>query len=219
MIIEQYFRDKVRKYYASNGRKFFWRQNRLTPFQVMITELFLKKTRAENVDKHVYGFLKEFPTNEKLLCCNERVLFRKVRRLGLGRQRTTALKKISSYMKEYSGGHLPSTIDEISKIPHIGLYTANATMCFGFNKRFPILDVNTSRIISRFFSIRNNLDLRDNAELQDKAKKLLPRNDFKEYNWGLLDLGAMICKSKPLCPECPLKNYCKYYNRHSHDGR
>lgn len=208
---EQYFRDKVKGYYKSNGRIFFWRYKKLTPFQVMITELFLKKTRAETVEKYVYGFLKEFPSSAKILRCKSLVLSKKVKPLGLGRQRTTALKKASSYIKNRLGNCLPQDLDEISKIPYVGLYTANATMCFGFNKRLPILDINTSRIIARFFSIRNNLDLRNNVELQDKSKELLPRNRFKEYNWGLLDLGATICKSKPLCYKCTLRTKCNYY--------
>ena len=210
MITEQYFRNKIRKYYISNGRDFFWRHKKLTPFQVMLTELFLKKTRAETVEKHVFNFLKEFPSSEKILQCKNSVLLKKVLPLGLGRQRITALKKATLYLKNYLRNRLSSNIKEISKIPYIGLYTANAIICFGFNKRSPILDVNASRIISRFFSIRNDLDLRDNVELQDKARKLLPRNGFKEYNWGLLDIGAMICKTRPFCFKCSLQRRCQY---------
>jgi A/G-specific adenine glycosylase len=211
MKTEQFFRNRVKEYYARFGRDFFWRSGNLTPYQIMITELFLKKTRAENVEKHVLGFLKEFPTYKKILQCKRNALYRKVQGLGLGRQRTVALKEIAIYVNKKFSGRLPEDINEISEIPHVGPYIANATMCFGLNKRSPILDVNTSRIISRFFSIRNNLDLRDNVELQDKAKELLPRNGFKEYNWGLLDLGAGICKSKPLCYKCTLRTKCNYY--------
>jgi len=222
MKSEQYFRHKVKDYYKLNGRKFFWRQKKLTPFQVMITEFFLKKTKAETVEKYIFKFLKEFPNSRRILQCKNSILLKKVQPLGLGQQRTRALKKATSYLKNHLGNRFPSNIEDISKIPYVGLYTANATMCFGFNKRSPILDVNISRIISRYFSIRNNIDLRDNAKLQDKARELLPRYGFKEYNWGLLDLGAAICKSKPLCYKCTLMAKCSYYlnrnNRRLHQA-
>jgi A/G-specific adenine glycosylase len=215
MKTEQFFRNKVKEYYTRFGRDFFWRSGNLTPYQIMITELFLKKTRAENVEKHVFGFLKEFPTYKKILQCKKSTLYRKVQGLGLGRQRTVALKEIAIYVNKKFSGRLPEDINKISEIPHVGPYIANATMCFGLNKRSPILDINTSRIISRFFGLNNDVDLRNNSELQDKASEVLPRRRFKEYNWGLLDLGSSTCKANPLCQNCLLKIHCNYYRQHS----
>ena len=204
----QYFRDKVRQYYGLNKRDFYWRRTRLSPFQVMITELFLKKTRAETVDKFMLDFVTRYDTSKKLLKASEKEILKQVSTLGLGNQRTRALVQISRHVHEYHAGELPCDLKEIMEIPHVGLYIANATMCFGFNKRYPILDVNTSRVISRFFSMENKKDLRDDRDLQAKAGELLPREGFKEYNWGLLDLSAGVCRSRPSCTQCPLRRKC-----------
>ena len=206
----QYFRDTVRRFYYENKRDFFWRKEDLSPYQIMITELLLKKTKAETVDKFMLDFIRKYDDNSKILAEKVQNLLNQVSRLGLGNQRTRALKKISKYIHESYSDELPCNLDKLMKIPHIGFYIANATMCFGFNRRSMILDVNTSRIISRFFSIDNSKDLRDNLILQQKARELLPMIDFKEYNWGLLDLGALICKPKPLCRKCPLQLKCGY---------
>jgi len=117
----------------------------------------------------------------------------------------------TSYVTENYGGKIPIDLSKIASIPHVGLYISSATACFGFNQRVPILDVNISRIISRVFSINGKRDLRDNKALQAKAQELVPRQGFKEYNWGLLDLGALVCKPRPLCKRCPLKSKCDYY--------
>ncbi|MGB2727605.1 MAG: DNA (cytosine-5-)-methyltransferase [Halobacteriota archaeon] len=207
----RYFRKKILDFYKQNKRKFFWRTEDLEPFQVMTTELFLKKTKAETVEKYMHTFIKKYNSNIKLREAKESEIFNKISRLGLGKQRTRALKEISSYIHENFNDNLPDKAENLLEIPHVGLYVTNATICFGFNKRSPILDVNTSRIISRFFNIDNNKDLRDNKELQDMVKKLLPRKNFKEYNWGLLDLGALVCKTKPLCDKCPLVKKCIFY--------
>ena len=207
----RYFRKKILDFYKQNKRNFFWRTEDLEPFQVMTTELFLKKTKAETVEKYMHTFIKKYNSNIKLREAKESEIFNKISRLGLGKQRTRALKEISSYIHENFNDNLPDKAEYLLEIPHVGLYVTNATICFGFNKRSPILDVNTSRIISRFFNIDNNKDLRDNKELQDMVKKLLPRKNFKEYNWGLLDLGALVCKTKPLCDKCPLVKKCIFY--------
>lgn len=209
----QYFRNRVKIFYYSNKRNFFWRREKLSPFQNLITELFLKKTRAETVDKRGISFIKEYRSPEKIFKEQRAKIFKKVAFLGLGNQRTKALKEISRYICWNFNGRLPCNLAEIESIPHVGLYIANATSCFGFNKRVSILDVNSSRIISRFFDIDSRKDIRDNKELQEKARELLPRKAFKEYNWGLLDLGALVCKPRPLCKECPLRKGCGYYSR------
>jgi A/G-specific adenine glycosylase len=207
----QYFRDKVKAFYHAHKRDFFWRRVRLKPFQIMIVELFLKKTKAETVNTRMYGFVSKYNTPKKILKERKAVILRKISPLGLGSQRTIALRTISKHIQENYEGTLPSNLTKIENIPHIGLYISNATLCFGFNKRVPILDVNTNRVISRVFGIDGKQDLRDNKKLQETALKLLPRKSFKEYNWGLLDLGALICKPIPLCVKCPLKSICWYY--------
>ena len=209
----QFFRDKVKEFYSKNKRKFFWRTENLSPYQVLLIELFLKLTRAETVNTRLVNFIHEYDSNHKLLKEEKEVLFSRIKGAGLGNQRTRALERIAEFIEEKHNGRLPSNLNELMKIPYVGLYTANAVLCFGFNRRASILDVNASRIISRFFSIDNTRDLRDNEELQQKAKELLPRKNFKEYNWGLLDLGALVCKPRPSCEKCPLRRKCNYYSK------
>lgn len=210
---DYYFRNKILRYYEKHKRDFFWRRVNLSPFQIMLTELFLKKTKAETVNKRMLNFVKKYNTNRKLFKASKKEISRKIAPLGLGEQRTRGLRAISKYLHDNHNDELPGTMEEIIKIPHIGIYTANAVMCFGYNKRSPILDVNTSRIVSRYYLIKNDRDLRDNYKLQEKAKELVPRAKFKEYNWGLLDLGALVCKPRPLCGVCPLKTKCCYPSR------
>ncbi len=204
----QYFRNKIICFYNRNGRNFYWREKKLTPFQILILELLLKKTKAQTVEKIITGFIRKYPSNKKLYNSKKMNLYNDIKKLGLGNQRVEGLIRISKYIKEQFNHKLPCDEIKLLNIPHIGLYIANATMCFGFNQRFSILDVNTSRVISRFFSIDNTKDIRDNNKLHIKAQKLLPRKYFKEYNWGLLDFGAIVCSTKPLCNECLINKRC-----------
>jgi len=210
--LDQYFRDRIKKFYEINGRNFFWRENNITPFQVMIAELLLKKTRAENVHKYVYNFVTKHKNNMALFNLNDKDISKLIKPLGLANQRTAAIRQVINYLHENYDNQVPNNYENLKEIPYIGEYTAGAIMCFAFNKRYPVLDVNSSRIISRFFSLKNDKDLRDNPILKQKSLELLPRKKFKEYNWGLLDLGAIKCKTNPICKNCILKRKCKYYN-------
>ena len=211
MAEKQYFRNHIKRFYSTNGRTFFWRKRKLPAFQVLIVELFLQKTRAENAENIISQFIKEYPSNQKLYIARKKTIFRKISRLGLGNQRSKALRNISLYLHAHHRDRIPKDINDLRKIPNIGMYIANAIMCFAFGKRYPLLDVNTSRIISRFFSINNHVDLRRNSELYNQSQKLVPYKHIKEYHWGLLDLGALFCRTKPICCKCPLKRKCSYF--------
>jgi A/G-specific adenine glycosylase len=184
---------------------------KLSPFQLMIVELLLKKTRAETAEKVIKEFVKEFPSNNKLRKAHHKKIYSKIACLGLGKQRTRAIREISNFLHNNYKNKFPNRVEEIEKIPHLGMYIKNAIMCFAFNQSYSILDVNTSRIISRFYGMENSIDLRRNYELQRQADELVPRKNVKEYNWGLLDLGAQVCRPKPLCNICPVKRKCNFF--------
>ena len=47
------------------------------------------------------------------------------------------------------GGHLPTTVPDLLRIPGIGPYTAGAIASIAFEKKVPIVDGNVIRVLSR----------------------------------------------------------------------
>ena len=130
-----------------------------------------------------------------------------LRPLGLQKQRRNALKQIAEIILSEYSGNIPSNEKMLLSLPHIGQYSTNAILCFNYGIRKPIVDVNVARVITRFFGIPMPKDIR-NEKLWELAEKLLPEKDFINYNYGLLDLGGLICKKSPLCNSCFLDNIC-----------
>ena len=49
--------------------------------------------------------------------------------------------------------------------------------------------------------------------LREVAQRLLPKEEHREHNYGLLDLGRQVCTYVgPKCGECPLASDCDFYN-------
>ena len=49
------------------------------------------------------------------------------------------------------------------------------------------------------------------TELNEVAKQLLPLGKHQEYNYGLLDLGRLVCRyTNPKCNVCPLSSICDF---------
>lgn len=130
--------------------------------------------------------------------------------LGLQRQKRAALERIAEKITSNYNGKVPVDYDSLMSFPHVGRYIANAVLCFSKNQRRPIVDVNVARVLTRFHGLEMPKDAREEWIWQ-LAEKMLPEKNWKEYNYALLDLGALVCKKQePRCLLCYIKNICKY---------
>jgi A/G-specific adenine glycosylase len=89
-------------------------------------------------------------------------------------------------------------------IAGIGRYTAGAISSIAYEQRAPIVDGNIARIIARLYGIETLRATWDRADELVRAAAS-PRM----FNQALMEIGALICKSKnPNCPKCPLRTQC-----------
>lgn len=202
-------RSGLLKWFEKNRREFPWRKRGISGYQVLVTEILLQKTKAENVLAIYDDFFKKYTSFSKLSTANEKELADLLRPIGLHKSRSKSLVKLASLLGARK--RLPRKEEELLKLPGVGLYVANAYLVVKHNLKRPIVDVNVTRLFSRIFSLRVNSDLRRDKDAWEFAACLLPAKRYKEFNWALLDFGALVCKAKnPKCPSCPLNKYCDF---------
>lgn len=204
------FQERVIKWYKKNGRSFIWRDEQFTLWQWLVLEILLKRTRAERVELFFKSFITKYKNPSRIYRIKEKELEKDLHTLGLYKQRTSALKVISKILVEEYDSKIPTDPNILSSIPHIGAYIANAVLCFSEEQRLPLIDSNISRIYSRVFGVPIPRDTRIKW-LWEQAESMLPIKEVREYNYGLIDLGAMVCKPhKPDCISCCLTDLCRY---------
>ncbi|NVM27787.1 MAG: hypothetical protein HWN65_03005 [Candidatus Helarchaeota archaeon] len=201
------------KWYKKNKRTFSWRTQELTPFQFLVAELMLQKTGANQVEKIFMNFINKFPTPETIVDAPQQVLEDEFQPLGLFRRRARDLKRLSESILE-KNGVIPKTQKELTKLPGVGNYIANAVLCFAFNQNVPLVDANIARIIERVFTFQVKGAPTRDKNLWKKVEELVPSEHVKEFNFALLDLGALICTpKKPKCDACPLNDICDFFTK------
>lgn len=206
----KFFQEKILEWYEHNGRTFYWRRKGLSHYQYVIAEVLLQRTKAETIAKFYPSFLKGFPNWKALVNADVKKLERYLKPIGLYRQRSKRLKSLAQEMVNRNG-RLPRDREELESIPFMGQYIANAVELIIFNQPSPLVDVNMSRVLERFFGPRKMADIRYDPYLQMLSYKIVEHKRAKEINWAILDFAATICKPKPLCDSCPLIKKCKHY--------
>jgi len=200
-------------YARRHFRDFPWRDLRTTPFHLLIAELLLAQTKAEDVAQVWPALVARYPQPERLARARLSTLRLLLRPLGFQNQRAKALKNVARFLEEKFGGVVPSGAENLLQIPHLGLYAATAVGCFKFSERVPIVDANVIRVLGRFSGYQTRKDLRRSRQIWSLAWAILPRNAVL-HNYGLLDFAANICTThKPKCGSCKLQASCQYVRR------
>ena len=204
------FRRRLLRWYGQRGRALPWRSPTAAPYERVVAEVLLQRTRAETVAAFYGRFFEKFPHWTDLANASTRQLRSFLKPIGLWRRRATSLQKFASGVLQL-GGELPPHRGELEKLPAVGQYVASAVLLFYHGRAEPLLDAGMARVIERHFGPRALADIRYDPYLQDLSRRLMRGRRPIDVNWALLDLAALVCKtSKPQCDICPVAQTCRF---------
>lgn len=202
------FQNIITSWYKDNGREFPWRET-ADPFKVLVAEVLLLQTFARKVVPVYTTITSLYPTPAALACADETDVIEIIRPLGLLYRASTLVSLGEEITLKYNG-EVPKGLKELLTLKGVGEYTAHAVLCFAYKQPVPVVDRNVIRVYKRVFQIDRPLEkINPTKGFWLTAEKLVPRRGAREYNLGLLDFAALVCKHySPLCTQCPAANIC-----------
>lgn len=198
-------RVKLIRWLMENDRKFPWRYSNLNEWQILLIEMCLHRTKADQVAGIAPNIIELSPTPKDFLS-NARILSPMIASLGL-RWRAENIVKAAEFIDDNLKGVVPNTWQELRAIPGVGDYIASAVSCFSHGRRMVLMDTNTVRIARRVLGGSSDYPAwRLRLALLNMSGRKGPD---QEWNYGLLDLGALVCTSRsPKCIKCPIQEHC-----------
>src|SRR2546429_3900942 len=165
-------------WYAENGRDLPWRRTR-DPYAILVSEVMLQQTQAARVVPRYLAWLERWPTVDALADASATEVLRAWQGLGYNR-RALNLHRAA---REIAANGWP---DELTELPGVGRYTADAVACFAFGRAVLPVDVNVRRVLER-----------TGGSFDHTCAQ------------ALMDLGATVCIARvPRCGEYPLAAGC-----------
>jgi A/G-specific adenine glycosylase len=192
-------------------RDFPWRHTQ-NPYEILVAELLVQRTRASQVEPVYQNFLQRWPDIRSLAHARERDLKSVIRTLGLA-YRVTRIRRLAAQIMRLFGGTIPETLPELERLYGSGFgdYMSHAILSFAFSRDVPVVDKNVERILKRVFSLSARADAHRDPNLWAFAGNLVPAGKSREYNWSLLDFGALACTPRnPQCSACTLLELCEF---------
>lgn len=187
-------------------RRFPWRRKKTTPFQILISEVLLRRTTAQQVARIFPIMIHRYPNAAALTSAKPALLRILLRPLGL-RSRSRELVRLAKKIVEIGG--IPRSRQDLLILPGVGPYTAAAVRCFAWNLPEVLVDTNTVRIAARYFGLKFKADSHRDPRFRELIAEITFSLDPALINRSLLDLGATICRArKPDCFHCPIRTGC-----------
>ena len=181
------------------------------PYKIWLSEIILQQTQVAQGIGYYNRFIEKYPTIFDLAAAEDREVFKLWEGLGYY-NRCKNLLFTARYLVNMKNGQFPSTFNELMTLKGIGAYTASAISSFAFNLPNAVLDGNVFRVLSRFFGIYTAIDTNEGKKIfASLANNLLDKKNAGVYNQSIMDFGATVCKSLPLCTECLINTRCEAF--------
>jgi A/G-specific adenine glycosylase len=212
--------QRLLSWFDRNRRDLPWRKNR-DPYSIWVSEVMLQQTQVATVLRYFEPFMRAFPTVKVLAAATEQEVLRGWEGMGYYR-RAHHLHQAARRLVAEHGGQIPNDPELFGDLPGVGRYMRGAVLSQAFERRLPILEANSRRVLCRLLgrksphkgeASRRTLP-RGEDWLWHAADALLPTRRIGDFNQALMELGALICApARPNCDICPLRTCCQACRR------
>ncbi|MBB6241709.1 A/G-specific adenine glycosylase [Rhodanobacter sp. MP1X3] len=203
---------RLLRWFDQHGRKDLPWQHPRDAYRVWLSEVMLQQTQVSTVVGYFERFVTALPTLRDLAEADEDTVLALWSGLGYYRRARFLHRAAQICVAQYSG-EMPRDYDALVALPGIGRSTAGAILAQAYGLRFPILDGNVKRVLTRYHGIHGHTGQSTvEKQLWKHADAHTPAARVADYTQAIMDLGATVCvRSRPQCEACPLAGDCIAY--------
>ena len=181
-----------------------------TPFQLLVAVILSAQCTDRRVNMVTPELFRRFPAPEDLAAASFEDVFNIIKSISYPNSKATHLIGMAQKLLRDHAGEVPSDIDLLMTLPGVGRKTANVLASVIYDK--PVIAVDT-----HVFRVSHRMGLSDGKTVEAVEKELerhIPEElRAKAHHWLILH-GRYTCMARnPKCYDCPLRDWCRDYER------
>jgi endonuclease III len=179
------------------------------PFELMVAVILSAQCTDKRVNMITPHLLEKFPNADTMAKAEPEEIFQYIKSCSYPNNKAKHLSGMSKMLVKEFGGIMPSDPSLLQRLPGVGRKTANVIASVVYQKPVMAVDTHVFRVSNRIGLVRN---ARTPRSVEDQLSLHIPEDlIYKAHHWLLLH-GRYICKARmPLCSQCGLTEFCKYY--------
>ena len=176
-------------------------------YELLVATMLAAQCTDKRVNMVTPALFAAYPTVSDLAKATEDEVLTYIKSVSYPNSKTKHLVQMAQMTVKDFGGEIPSTMDELTKLPGVGRKTANVVLAFAFEQAAMPVDTHVFRVSHRLGLVP------DSAKTPEAVEKELVKHFPKEHisrahHWLLLH-GRYVCTArKPHCEECALAGIC-----------
>ena len=174
-------------------------------FQLLIATILSAQCTDKQVNEVTKTLFKKYKKPDDFLKVPITELEQDIRPTGFYRNKAKSIKGCSQALVDLYKGNVPSTMDELLKLPGVGRKTANCVLGAVFDVPGVVVDTHVKRL-----SLRLGLtNQEDPDKIEEDVASLLPKDRWRRFSDILIYHGREVCKArKPEHGRCAVYNLC-----------
>jgi endonuclease-3 len=121
--------------------------------------------------------------------------------------KSKALVGMAEALVEEHGGEVPNAMDALTQLPGVGRKTANVVLGHALGVPGLPVDRHVLRVSNRI-----GIATSDDAEVvEQQLCAAMPPKEWTRTSDTLILHGRRICKPRPLCDRCAVRDDCDFY--------
>lgn len=176
------------------------------PLQILVATILAAQSTDKLVNTVTPALFGKYPTAGAFAKADRAELEREIHSTGFFRNKAKHIIGAAARIAEVYGGVVPDSMEELLTLPGVARKTANIVLSAGYGKAEGIaVDTHALRLSQRLGLSRHD----DPVKAERDLLALVPKADWLDFNFLLVDHGRAICQAKkPKCPECFLRRLC-----------
>ncbi|UKJ08605.1 endonuclease III [Solitalea lacus] len=185
--------------------------NYSNPYELLVAVILSAQCTDKRVNMVTPALFERYPNAQSLAATTSDEVFTYIKSISYPNNKAKHLVGMAKILVEQFNNQVPSSVEQLQKMPGVGRKTANVIASVIYNMPAMAVDTHVFRVAAR-------IGLTSNAKTPLAAEKQLIKYIPKEkvhvaHHWLILH-GRYTCLARtPKCDTCQLTFFCKYFEQ------
>ena len=184
-------------------------------FELLVATILSAQSTDQRVNMVTPALFKRYPDARTLSRASQAELENQIVSTGFFRQKSKALIGMAQKLVADHQAEVPAAMDALTELPGVGRKTANVVLGHALGVPGLPVDRHVLRVSNRIGIAES-----DSPEVvEEQLCGRLPPSIWTLASDVQILHGRRICRPKPLCDQCSVREYCDYYRTVVAKGR
>jgi len=176
-------------------------------FELLAATILSAQSTDQRVNMVTPALFKKYPDAKALAKATQADLEKLIVSTGFFRQKSKSLIGMAQQLVAEHKGQVPADMDALTALPGVGRKTANVVLGHALGIPGLPVDRHVLRVSNRIGIAESD----DPEVVEEQLCTLLPSSMWTLASDVQILHGRRVCRPKPLCDQCSVREYCDYY--------